>query len=114
MSRYYERDGLLVPSAVLREEFESQSPEFLAVVRRMIEEPIELNLVTTTWYFYLTLGGLQLATAHPDLPEHLRQGMTEVGQVLQGQLAQCYPEIADMLEAGWHRDMDVVRPKAEP
>jgi hypothetical protein len=103
---YHERGGLLVPASVRRAELEAEAPGFIEVLRSMLEEPVELKWRLTSWETYLCVSALQLTVSHPNLGDVLKGGMTTLGRMMQFALSEAYPDIAEMLEAGWHRDLD--------
>lgn len=111
--RFYERAGVLVPSSVVRTDLEQSSAGFLALVQEMNEHPSGVEINTTTWRVYLCLAALQLSSMHPDLPARLQAEMTTIGRAMQQLLVEVYSDqfddLEELLEAGWHRDLNVTR-----
>lgn len=107
--RFYTRGALLVPSVAVVDGLERDAPRFLAAIREMVHEPIGVEINTTTWKAYLIFSALQLSTSHPDLGAELKGAMTELARGLQELIQHFHPELAEHLEAGWHRDLDAPR-----
>lgn len=99
-------DGILVPVEQVRQELDDQEPALVDALRQMHEQPLNLNFTWSSWQAYLVFCSLQLSTTHPELGDPIRQTMEAIARNVQHGLATAYPQIATMLEAGWHREFD--------
>ena len=46
--------------------------------------------------------------SHPDLHEPLKDASEKIGRHVQHLIVDALPEVADLLEAGWHREFDYI------
>lgn len=106
MSFFESDSGILVPESVRREQLEEQLPGFLDAVRENQQTVFHHSL--TCWQLYLVVSALQLTVSHPRMPEEMKADMNELGLQLQTDLEAFYPAVGDLLEAGWHRELDEV------
>lgn len=60
------------------------------------------------------IGLLQLTTRHPGLPPYMKDLAKQVGRHIQSALILAHPDVADILEKGWHSAYDVKKTAPHP
>lgn len=81
--------------------------QFLGITRRVMSDdrvlPVEIS-IKEAW---LLISGLQLATRHPEISEHMRNALTDIARQFQGAITDLHPEAQAPLEMGWNSAHDV-------
>lgn len=65
--------------------------------------PVEID-VQNAW---LIVAAMQLVITHPGLSGQTRRMYESIGRQFQMRLVEQHPEIAEIVEKGWHREFDV-------
>jgi len=81
--------------------------EHMAALEPMMkdEHPLVVSiLVRDAW---MLVAAIQFAATASDVSDVQRQWMTHVARQFQSAIAATHPEVAQILEIGWHREFDV-------
>jgi len=69
------------------------------------KRPLSVNIqIRDAW---ILVGGLQLATRHPELTEPMKSMLGVIARHFQGAITRLYPEAQPLLEMGWDSEYDV-------
>jgi hypothetical protein len=55
---------------------------------------------------WVVITGLQLAASHPGISQVQKNWMIHVARQLQASIVAVHPEVAEIIEMGWHREYD--------
>lgn len=85
---------------------QTEAAHMAALVPMMKDEhPLVVSiLVRDAW---MLVSAIQFAATASDLSDAQRQWMTHIARQFQGAIANTHPEVAHILEMGWHREFDV-------
>jgi len=65
--------------------------------------PVEID-VQNAW---LIVAAMQMVITHPGISGLSRRMYESIGRLFQMRLVEQHPEIAEIVEKGWHREFDV-------